>query len=163
MPKVFSPIPSEFKGTLFSDAAHVAFAPERLLSCMPPLNGRALLVQELELVYAQPFSRFYELSASRIYVMAGRTRGSASVRRVFGPPPMMESFFATISPRPPASTNTVEFTPITGCAGDRGTDEPDCFRAGDCALRSIGFSSVVADMAVSEDTALDFSDLETLR
>jgi hypothetical protein len=162
MPSVFSQIPSELGGTLFSEASQMTFADEN----PPTVNGNSLLVQHLNLVYRQPFSRFYELSSSHVYYLAGPTRGTASLERVFGPSSVMGVFYETIGSESPAPQNAVDFTTLKADATDPDADNSssfaDCCRVEGCALNSIGFNAVMGDMAVTEGTVLDFSSLGSL-
>jgi hypothetical protein len=165
MPSLFRRIASEFEGTLFSDAAELTFAPARPLIIGSSQVESELLAQYLQMVYSQPVSRFYELGSSRIYYVGGRTRGTAHLERVFGPPPAMVSFFGAISPGQPMCSNKVEFASLTDYPvhddANKTIASAPRFRAAGCAVRSVSFTRVVADMAVSGGTALEFSDLET--
>jgi len=164
MVRVFSQISSELAGALFSEAAQMTFSQGRPPLNSPAANGNTLLVQQLTIRYQQPFSRFYEVYGSGIYFVAGRTKGTASLIRVCGPLATMQSFFGIVGPALPASGNVVDFAMLKGGKSDSKVEKASCFideyRAEDCSLRSIGFNSVVADMAINEGAALGFCNLE---
>jgi hypothetical protein len=165
MHSVFSQISSELGGTLFSEASQMTFGDEHALMNAPARDGRALLVQQLNLVYRQPFSRFYELSSSHVYYVAGRTSGTASLNRVFGASVLMKSFCAAVHSDRPGLDNFVDFETLKSDAAESSADKSrpsgDCYRAQSCALRALGFNAVIADMAVNEGAVLEFSSLES--
>ncbi len=150
MQRPFRPMPSEFRGTLFSDAANLQFGP----SCPLPSvqEGRALLVNELQINYSQPVNRLYALDSSRVYFVAGRTIGIACLKRVLGSPGGMQAFFAAISPNRAISSNVVEFAGLIKAKASL-----NCYCAEGCDLKSVGFIAVAGGIAVSESTAFDFS------
>jgi hypothetical protein len=162
MPKVFSQVSNELEGTLFSEAAQMAFALGRPPFSAPAANQKSLLVQALNISYRQPFSRFYEMSSSRLYYVAGRTRGTARLNQVCGPHAIMGSFHEIVGSPLPPSGNVVDFATLeraTDSEADKRGASNDGYRAEDCALRSIGLNTIVADMAINEGAVLGFSNL----
>ena len=77
----------------------------------------------------------------------------------------MGNFYSVFGSVNPTSDNVVDFAMLQDPATGSGCDKTNSFvigyRAGDYALRSIGFNVVVGDMAINEGTTLDFSSLES--
>jgi hypothetical protein len=164
MSKIFSPVSNELEGALSTDAAAMTFAQGHLPSNASAGNGPAIFVQRLDVVYRQPISRFYEIGASNIYFVAGRTRGTASLQRAVGSPPMMTAFWATLDSNRRSLSNTVDFATLGTHAGERrdGGSNPviDQIRTEDCAVKTVGSHVSAGELCVCDGTALEFADLK---
>jgi hypothetical protein len=164
MTKVFSQVSNALEGALSCDAAAMTFAQGHLPSNTSAGQGPGIFVQRLDVVYRQPFSRLYVFGESHVYFVAGRTRGTASLERVFGLPPMMNAFWAAVDSNQRPPTNTVDFATLDPPAGEirDGNSNPVIgqIRTEDCAVKAVGSNVSADELCVCDGSALEFADLK---
>lgn len=79
-----------FGGAMAAENTHLTFASVPGLE--NPSSGIGLLIQQLQIQYAQNITRLYALEDSRVYFVAGRTEGQFTIQNVVGPAKFVSLF-----------------------------------------------------------------------
>lgn len=78
----------EFGGAFSADGVKLIFG---------SIAGAGFLVQQMGISYRVQTSRVHEIGSNRVYIVAGRTQGSASLSRLIGPKPFALEFYQKFS------------------------------------------------------------------
>jgi len=133
-----------YGGSFSADGARVQFAG----------YGAGFRMQSLNWNYSQKVTRLYELGSADYYLVAGRTQGSVTMRRVLGPTNIATAFYETYGNVCAAGDNSLSFSMTTGCGGDAsGTQTIDIRHV---VITQIGGAVTAQDMVIHESLAMLF-------
>lgn len=171
MPEIFNRVPLSFGGSFSADGASMYFGDVNnsgALSSLTqtfPLGGPGLLTQNINVQYAQPINRIYEIGTNFTYFVAGRTQGNMSIGRIIGPAQLAIGFYAVYGDVCAGPTRSILFAGAAGCGEDTVTSI-DNFATNGFAflivgplLQSIGLSVAAQDMVINEQVQMMFVSL----
>ncbi len=168
MPELFTRTEVDFGGAMHAQ-----------MGIITPKNGLSgVLMQNIQLNYAQQVTRLYELGnaggKTKVYYVGGRAQGTMSVAHVVGPGVSIKAFYDNFGDVCKAGTNTCELnlTPnicgvgaasaaIAGGAAAAAVGATRVkYTVKYCVLISVGVSVSAQDFVVNENSQLMFSGLE---
>jgi len=133
-----------YGGSFSADGASVQFAG----------FGAGFLIQSLQWTYQQNVTRLYEVGSPDIYLVAGRTQGNVSMKRVLGPTSIATAFYQQYGNVCGAGQNSLSFTMETGCGGQQaGTQTIDIRHV---VITQLGGAVSAQDMVIHETLAMMF-------
>lgn len=127
-----------------------------------PVNGlTGILMQSLQLTYAQQVTRVYEIGSvgakTSIYYVSGRANGQLNVAHIIGPATTIKTFYSSYSDVCAAQGNNLTLTLGTNfCGGGAGLT----YLAKYCVLVQVGMSISAQEFVINENSSLMFSGLE---
>ena len=121
-------------------------------------DGAGLAVQSVRYSYTQAVSKFYDLTSDRVYIVGGRSEGTASITRMIGPARLLVSFYQQYGDVCQAANNNIEFSLIAGC--DSSATTTSRIKLNHCFIRSLTGSLNVQQPMINESIDLMFLSLE---
>ena len=121
----------------------------------------AVLVQGFNFTFQQQVNRLYELDnlgngKSRVYYVAGRSQGQASLNRVIGPDSTIKALYETFGDVCQACSNAIMFD-VLPSAGECCASSNIRYLLQFCVLTQVGVSVQAQDMVINEQSQLMFS------
>jgi len=141
----------EHGGSFSSDQARLTFGTD---------FGLGMLVQSVDFNYNQKLMRVYEVGSSQSYLIAGRTGGTGSLSRVFGPKKLATAFYAQFGDACKSGDNNLRFTFTTGC-GESNTGREGVLLQ-HAVITDIGLSVKAESMMISETLKLIFMSMRVV-
>jgi hypothetical protein len=150
MPDIFQRETSSLGGVFTADRTKLSLK-----------GGLGVLVQQMQVTYAQSINRLYEVGAPSIYYVGGRTQGQLTIGRVIGPTGSVCEIYSEYGDVCKAKGNIINLTlEETDCSeGGEGTGKTRLILKG-CVITQIGISVQAQDMIINENLAMMFSSLE---
>jgi len=121
-----------------------------------------LLIQNLQLTYAQNINRLWEVGHNTVYFVGGRSQGTAGMSRVIGPKPIQRDFMARFGDVCDVAGNIIDFRVDQACDTREGGSVQfpgDTIKASACVIQQVSYQVQAADMIVNEQLALMFQSL----
>lgn len=158
MKDIFQREVGEFGGAFTADMTKVTF---------PALGGggegseTGLLMQNLNVTYAQNVQRLYELGSNRTYYTGGRANGTAAAGRVIGPAIISAAFYSTYGDVCKAGTNTLQVSLGAGCSGADVTTGPGlALVMNHVIVVNVSWAVAANDMIINEGINMMFAALQ---
>lgn len=160
-----------------------AFQADRAQLLIPGAGAQGLLIQQMNLSYAQAVSKLYDITSKNIYLVAGRTNGQTGLNRVVGPVATIKGFYTCFGDVCRAKKNTLNLNMSSAaCSPDAAGAAATSF-SGDllqgcntpspttqqaqlryilqfCVVTQIGIGLQAQDMVISENLSMMFSSLK---
>lgn len=153
MPDIYNRRLAEFGGS---------FSVDDLLLTFPGLPNVAAflpyIVRQMGINYGQPISRFYGLNLSKVFLVAGRAQGTATIQQVLAPQGNLGTFFQTFGSVCKADQNVMQFSIKNGCR--TGFNGAQRFLASMCVASQLSINTSSDDPVVSNAAQLSFESLE---
>jgi hypothetical protein len=145
---IFGRSDTKLGGAMSSDATRVTFS---------GLSGTGLLLQSLQLQYAQTITRLYALDTPYTYFVAGRTDGSMRAGQVVGPKGVVTAFYQRYSDVC-NSTSNMQMRAAAGCH----TDESGSMTLTitNPVIKSFGVNMSAQQMMINVDLDMTFVSLD---
>jgi hypothetical protein len=146
-----------FGGVFSADAAAISFSADGV-----DAFDTGMLVQNVQWQYQQNVTRLYEISgagtAGKVYVVAGRTQGQASVQRVLGPAGLTEDFYDNFGDVCNIASNNITFSARADCSdpNDGTYGQQLDVDMNYCVLVRVAGAVSAQDMVVNESLGLLF-------
>jgi len=121
------------------------------------VSNEDLLVQNVQLTYAQNINRLWEVGSSKTIFIAGRTRGSITIARVVGGRGVSTEFIQKYGDVCNMANNILAFTFEAGCEDGSQVGK---ITASGVVIESIAYSVAASDMIVNEQLTALFARLE---
>jgi hypothetical protein len=161
MPDIHGRESAQIGGTFSVDDCKVVFAGDGssfLGTGESGSGGVGMLVQNLQVNYARPIMRLYEIGTSFQFLMEGRSQGDSALSQLLGPRPLQTAFYQRYFNICNAATNNVNFEVSTGCGGSNKVTST--FKLRGVVLGSRSFGLNVQDMVVRDNITGIFVSLE---
>jgi hypothetical protein len=84
------------------------------------LANQGLIMQQLNIEYAQNVTRLYALEDARVYLVAGRTEGKFTVQHVVGPQGLLEGFLKYYGNVCNIGNDVFQIGTVVGCGDTAG-------------------------------------------
>jgi hypothetical protein len=141
-----------------SDGVRLTFGGQSGRGAAVPNFGQAgMLTQQLGCQYRQNIARIYEIGSPKIYVVAGRTQGQATLGRVIGPEPLGIAFYTAFGDACNMLNNNINLTFNSACNDGSSSALPSSFVGmHHCVIDSFGLASNANDMLFNEQLSLTF-------
>lgn len=145
---IFGRTDTKLGGAMSSDATRVTFS---------GLSGTGLLLQNLNINYAQEITRLYALDTPYTYFVAGRTNGDMSAGQVVGPAGVVTSFYQRYSD----VCNTVGNMQMRAAAGCHAAEQGSMvLTVTNPVIKSFGVSISSQNMMVNVNLEMTFVALD---
>ena len=121
--------------------------------------GAGMLAQSINWSYVQNVQRIYEIGSNSVWLIAGRTQGTAGINRIMGPAGLAKSFYNKFGDVCQASGNSVTFSALAQCgvtAQGSGGSQSVAITLGNCVIQSYGGGVQAEQMVVNEQIAMMF-------
>jgi hypothetical protein len=117
-----------------------------------------LMMQSIQIQYAQRVTRLWELGSAKTFFFAGRTEGSIGAKRIIGKTNASMSFIKQYGDVCNVQKNSIGLTLKAGCteAGNLATQN---LTASGCVIQSCAYSVQAQDMVINEEVSLMFARL----
>ena len=119
MPDIFGRSDADFGGAIAADTTTVKFS---------DLDQPGLILQQVNLTYAQNVSRLYGLEDGKVYYVAGRTEGQAGAQQILGPKGSASLFYEKFSDVCNAEGNQIQLAASGGCPAEGGRGGTNGFK-----------------------------------
>ena len=116
------------------------------------------IIRQMGINYGQPVSRFYGLNLSKVFLVAGRAQGSATIQQVLAPQGNLGSFFSTFGNVCNAAKNVMQFSIKNGCNTNFAGAQR--FLASMCVATQLAITTSADDPVVNNSAQLTFESLE---
>jgi hypothetical protein len=140
-----------------------SFAADRGL-ITPDSGLTGILMQNLQLTYAQNVTRIYEIGNAgeipHVYYIGGRSQGNMSVAHIVGPAVVLSAFYNKFANVCNALTNDIQIQLTKAACNPGGGSVTITYKAKFCVLIQIGMSVGAQDLVINESSQLMFSNLE---
>lgn len=160
-----------------------AFTADRAKLIIPGAGNLGLLVQSLQVQYAQSVTRLYDITSDRIYYVGGRTQGQLQLARVIGPVGTLKGLYSCFGDVCRAQKNTLSLElKETNCAGNVGAGQPGSavtinelqngcttpaanaatsskYDIYFCVITQVGIGVQAQDMVINEQSQMMFSSM----
>ncbi len=134
---------------------------DTLLTFPGLLNAAAFLpyiIRQLGINYGQPVTRFYGLNQAKVFLVAGRAAGQATIQQVLAPQGNLGTFFSTFGNVCSAPQNIMQFSIRSGCLTSfTGAQR---FIASMCVATQLSINTSADDPSVNNSAQLTFESLE---
>jgi len=121
------------------------------------VSNEDLLVQNVQITYAQNINRLWEVGSAKTIFIAGRTRGSITIARVVGGRGVSTEFIRKYGDVCNMAGNILAFTFEAGCTDGA---QVGSITASGVAIESIAYTVAASDMIVNEQLTALFARLE---
>jgi len=156
-----------YGGSFASDGASVTFPQVGALAGVGPSGGVGLLVQNLQLSYAQMVTRIYELGTSQVYYVGGRSQGSMGMGRIVGPRAVQLGFYQQFGDVCNADLNQLQISVRIGCPtalpesanAQLANQGKALYTAKFAVITTIGLAVAAMDMVINEQLQMLFGAL----
>lgn len=121
------------------------------------VSNEDLLVQNVQLTYAQSINRLWEVGSAKTIFIAGRTRGSITIARVVGGKGVSTEFISKYGDVCNMAGNIMAFTFEAGCTDGA---QVGSITASGVVIESIAYTVAASDMVINENLTALFARLE---
>jgi hypothetical protein len=136
------------------------FTSDRMIVSMGTEVPTALL-QSTNFNYQQTVSKFYELSSNHIFLIGGRTQGSAAIGHIIGPKRAMSAFFAKYGDVCKARSNTIDMSLVAqDCDIENFAEATTTLTAKLCVIVNVSIGVEAQQAIINSNSQLMFSSLE---
>lgn len=120
--------------------------------------GVGMLAQSINWSYVQNVQRIYEIGSNSVYLIAGRTQGTAGVNRIMGPTQVASSFYSSFGDVCQAYRNNITFQAYARCGvnGSGASGQTVNITLGNCVIQSYGGGVQAEQMVVNEQIQMMF-------
>jgi len=155
---IYNRLSSVFNGAMSADGAKLSF----------PMGGEVkksvagLIVQNLQVSYAQQVTKLFEIGSPAVYYIVGRASGQMQINHVLGPARLGAAFLRRYGDACNIKNNTIELSAASGCttAEDNGMMGSFSLTTYYCLITSLSLGMQVDNMMISESLTLMFASLD---